>query len=70
MVVLVSSMTDIKHLQSIINDLDGYIVLEWSKDVTHLTTVKAKLREKVKIINDCKKKDIIKINIYQVIIIY
>lgn len=47
MVVLVSSMTDIKHLQSIINDLDGYIVLEWSKDVTHLTTVKAKLREKI-----------------------
>ncbi|XP_043481589.1 nibrin [Leptopilina heterotoma] len=49
MVVLVSSMTDIKHLQSIINDLDGYIVLEWSKDVTHLTTVKAKLREKIAI---------------------
>ncbi|XP_051162865.1 nibrin [Leptopilina boulardi] len=46
-VVLVSSMNDTKYLQSLINELDGYIVLEWSNDVTHLTTIKAKLGEKI-----------------------
>lgn len=50
-ITLVSTMNknDKKELKSIIDDIDGMIVTDWSAACTHLTVSKASLTEKVSI---------------------